>query len=162
MSKSVLFIALFLTPLLIHTASPPKRRSLSPYYEYTLPRFSCYRAVKGQCDSRPFETASGYIIKKRYIRKNRICAISRELREKLGIHWGQKIIVITPSKRYLCRVIDHTGLKIKDCIDLLIDEKEKQFIFRNVKILIYVKTPIVQKRLDKVISKPGYNRASIF
>lgn len=50
----------------------------------TIVTMTTYSISRGQTDSNPFETASGYILSKKNPKKHRVIAISRDLKRSLS------------------------------------------------------------------------------
>jgi len=97
-----------------------------------------YNAVVGQCDSNPFETASGKIINPNKASEHKWIAMSRNLlkRWKGKFEYGDKVKLIgTKVKDGVYTIVDCMHKRFKNKIDILETEGVDLYKFENVKIV---------------------------
>jgi 3D (Asp-Asp-Asp) domain-containing protein len=92
-----------------------------------------YTASVAETDSTPFITASGFKLNKKNPKKHRIIAVSRDLKKKYK--FGQRVKVKGAGKLDGVYVVhDVMNKRYKKRIDVLINKKDKQVKYRNIKI----------------------------
>lgn len=91
-----------------------------------------YHAKAGQTDSTPFITASGYKINEKHPEKDRIIAISRDL--KKTFKFGDSVLVTNAGKGYdgVYYIHDVMNKRFRKKIDILISSKDSGTKLRNV------------------------------
>lgn len=97
-----------------------------------------YSPTIEQTDSTPLITASGYKINPINPKKQRIIAVSRDLKRKYK--FGKKVIITGIGKlsgTYTIR--DVMNKRFKNRVDILIGEGDKQTSFKNAKLYAVVK-----------------------
>jgi 3D (Asp-Asp-Asp) domain-containing protein len=91
-----------------------------------------------ECDSTPLITASGYKINPANPKRQRIIAVSRDLKRKYK--FGKKVRITGIGKlsgTYTIR--DVMNKRFKKRVDILIGENDKQTSFKNAKLYAVVK-----------------------
>lgn len=83
----------------------------SPWYQTPGIRITTYQAVKKQCDSRPWETASGAVVNYHTV------AISPDLRDRLGWQLGDRLFVPGFGLMY---INDLTNARLRKTVDILV------------------------------------------
>jgi len=94
-----------------------------------------YHPVPKQTDSSPYITASGFRLDKKNPKKDRIIAISRDLKEKLD--FGDTVILQGIGKwdgEYV--VHDVMNKRFKNRIDILINPNDEATMFKEAKLMI--------------------------
>ncbi len=94
-----------------------------------------YHPVPNQTDSSPYITASGFRLDKKNPKKDRIIAISRDLKEKLD--FGDTVILQGIGKwdgEYV--VHDVMNKRFKNRIDILINPNDEATMFKEAKLMI--------------------------
>ncbi|MFN5936955.1 MAG: hypothetical protein ACK43L_02780 [Sphingobacteriales bacterium] len=94
-----------------------------------------YHPVPKQTDSSPYITASGFRLDKKNPKKDRIIAISRDLKEKLN--FGDTVILEGIGKwdgEYV--VHDVMNKRFKNRIDILINPNDEATMFKEAKLMI--------------------------
>ena len=94
-----------------------------------------YHPVPKQTDSSPYITASGFRLDKKNPKKDRIIAISRDLKEKL--EFGDTVILQGIGKwdgEYV--VHDVMNKRFKNRIDILINPNDEATMFKEAKLMI--------------------------
>jgi len=97
-----------------------------------------YSPTIEQTDSTPLVTASGFKINPNNPKKQRIVAVSRDLKKKYK--FGKKIRITGIGKlsgTYTIR--DVMNKRYKKRVDILIGEDDKQTLFKNAKLYAVVK-----------------------
>jgi len=97
-----------------------------------------YSPTVAQTDSTPLITASGFEINPKNPKKQRIVAVSRDLKKKYK--FGKKIRITGIGKlsgTYTIR--DVMNKRYKKRVDILIGEDDKQISFKNAKLYAVVK-----------------------
>jgi 3D (Asp-Asp-Asp) domain-containing protein len=97
-----------------------------------------YSPTIAQTDSTPLITASGFKINPNNPKKQRIVAVSRDLKKKYK--FGKKIRITGIGKlsgTYTIR--DVMNKRYKNRVDILIGENDKQTSFKNAKLYAVVK-----------------------
>ena len=91
-----------------------------------------YHAKAGQTDSTPFVTASGYKINEKHPERDRIIAISRDL--KKTFKFGDSVLVTNAGKGYdgVYYIHDVMNKRFRKKIDILISSKDSGTKLRNV------------------------------
>ena len=91
-----------------------------------------YHAKAGQTDSTPFVTASGYKINAKHPERDRIIAISRDL--KKNFKFGDSVLVTNAGKGYdgVYYIHDVMNKRFRKKIDILISSKARGTKPRNV------------------------------
>jgi len=94
-----------------------------------------YHPVPKQTDSSPYITASGFRLDKKNPKKDRIIAISRDLKQKLD--FGDTVILQGIGKwdgEYV--VHDVMNKRFKNRIDILINPNDEATMFKEAKLMI--------------------------
>ncbi len=94
-----------------------------------------YHPVPKQTDSSPYITASGFRLNRKNPKKDRIIAISRDLKEKLD--FGDTVILKGIGKwdgEYV--VHDVMNKRFKNRIDILINPNDEATMFKEAKLMI--------------------------
>ena len=92
-----------------------------------------YTATAAETDSTPFITASGFKLNEKNPKKHRIIAVSRDLKKKYK--FGQRVKVKGAGKLDGVYVVhDVMNKRYKKRIDVLINVKDKQVKYKNIKI----------------------------
>ena len=94
-----------------------------------------YHPVPNQTDATPYITASGFRLDKKNPKKDRIIAISRDLKEKLD--FGDTVILQGIGKwdgEYV--VHDVMNKRFKNRIDILINPNDEATMFKEAKLMI--------------------------
>jgi 3D (Asp-Asp-Asp) domain-containing protein len=94
-----------------------------------------YHPVPKQTDSSPYITASGFRLDKKNPKKDRIIAISRDLKQKLD--FGDTVILKGIGKwdgEYV--VHDVMNKRFKNRIDILINPNDEATMFKEAKLMI--------------------------
>jgi len=130
MTTTVLFIFI---PFVLNCEYIPKPINIKPK-PYELVTVTTYTATKGETDSTPNITASGFKIDTNNPKKHRIIAISRDLKAKWK--FGSKIRIINAG-RYNgdYYVKDLMNKRWKNRIDILVNADDKQTKLYNIKII---------------------------
>lgn len=91
-----------------------------------------YHAKAGQTDSTPFVTASGYKINEKHPERDRIIAISRDL--KKIFKFGDSVLITNAGKDYdgVYYIHDVMNKRFRKKIDILISSKDSGTKLRNV------------------------------
>ena len=94
-----------------------------------------YHPVAKQTDSTPYTTASGFRLNRKNPKKDRIIAISRDLKEKLN--FGDTVILEGIGKwdgEYV--VHDVMNKRFRNRIDILINPNDEATMFKQAKLMI--------------------------
>ena len=92
-----------------------------------------YTASVRETDSTPLVTASGFKLSRKNQKKHRVVAVSRDLKKKYK--FGEKIRVKGAGKLDGVYVVhDLMNKRYKKRIDILINKKDKQVKYKNIKI----------------------------
>jgi 3D (Asp-Asp-Asp) domain-containing protein len=94
-----------------------------------------YHPVPNQTDATPYITASGFRLDKKNPKKDRIIAISRDLKQKLD--FGDTVILQGIGKwdgEYV--VHDVMNKRFKNRIDILINPNDEATMFKEAKLMI--------------------------
>jgi 3D (Asp-Asp-Asp) domain-containing protein len=94
-----------------------------------------YHPVPNQTDATPYTTASGFKLDKKNPKKDRIIAISRDLKQKLD--FGDTVILQGIGKwdgEYV--VHDVMNKRFKNRIDILINPNDEATMFKEAKLMI--------------------------
>jgi 3D (Asp-Asp-Asp) domain-containing protein len=94
-----------------------------------------YHPVPNQTDATPYITASGFRLDKKNPKKDRIIAISRDLKQKLD--FGDTVILQGIGKwdgEYI--VHDVMNKRFKNRIDILINPNDEATMFKEAKLMI--------------------------
>jgi len=94
-----------------------------------------YHPVPKQTDSSPYITASGFRLDKKNPKKDRIIAISRDLKQKLD--FGDTVILQGIGKwdgEYV--VHDVMNKRFRNRIDILINPNDEATMFKEAKLMI--------------------------
>ena len=97
-----------------------------------------YNPMVDQCDSNPFETASGKIINPNKASEHKWVAMSRNLLKRWNgkFDYGQKIKIIgTKFKDGVYTIVDCMNKRFKNKIDILETQGVDIYKFENVKIV---------------------------
>ena len=92
-----------------------------------------YTISRGQTDSNPLETASGFILNRKNPKGHRVIAISRDLKDKFGF---SDSVLISNADGYngVYVVEDVMNKRFTNKIDILINPKDSGTKLLNVKI----------------------------
>ena len=94
---------------------------------------STYKADTAETDSTPLVTASGFKLDSLNPKKNRVIAISRDLKELFS--FGDKVILTNAGKfNGVWFVHDVMNKRYKNKIDILINSSDRQFSLKGVLI----------------------------
>jgi len=92
-----------------------------------------YSISRGQTDSNPLETASGYILSKKNPKKHRVIAISRDLKKKFK--FSDSVLISNAGKYDGVYVVeDVMNKRFTNKIDILVNPKDSGTKIYNVKI----------------------------
>lgn len=102
--------------------------------EYDIVTATTYSASLEETDSTPLITASGFKISKKNAKRQRVIAVSRDLKRKLK--FGQKVRIKGAGKyNGVYTVQDIMNKRYKKRIDILINPSDKGTKLKNVKLI---------------------------
>jgi 3D (Asp-Asp-Asp) domain-containing protein len=143
-----IFLISFLLLLVPYTERPLLKFKESLIEEkeedYVSVNVTTYSIKAAQTDETPLITASGFVLDSINPKKDRVIAVSRDLKKK--IKFGQRVRVTGIGKYdgiYVVRDLMHHRWRKK--IDILINPDDKPISFRKAKLFINVKATRKQR-----------------
>ena len=135
--SAILSFILFILPMEIDMMEKKIEMEIKDIIPYSV-TVTTYSPTIEQTDSTPLVTASGFKINPNNPKKQRIVAVSRDLKKKYK--FGKKIRITGIGKlsgTYTIR--DVMNKRYKKRVDILIGEDDKQTSFKNAKLYAVVK-----------------------
>ena len=135
--STILSFILFIIPMEINMMEKEIQMEIKGI-EPDIVTVTTYSPTIAQTDSTPLITASGFKINPNNPKKQRIVAVSRDLKKKYK--FGKKIRITGIGKlsgTYTIR--DVMNKRYKKRVDILIGEDDKQISFKNAKLYAVVK-----------------------
>jgi len=131
-------LLLLLSPLVIRTADTKNTViypiKISKPISYDTVTLTTYSATKGETDSTPHLTASGFKIDTLNPKRHRIIAVSRDLKKLFS--FGDKVMISNAGiYNGIWFIHDLMNKRYKNHIDLLIGGDDKHITIKNVKIV---------------------------
>ena len=136
-TNAILSFILFIIPIEINMMEKKIEMEINGI-EPDIVSVTTYSPTIEQTDSTPLITASGYKINPANPKKQRIVAVSRDLKRKYK--FGKKVRITGIGKlsgTYTIR--DVMNKRFKKRVDILIGENDKQTSFKNAKLYAVVK-----------------------
>ena len=135
--STILSFILFIIPMEINMMEKEIQMEIKGI-EPDIVTVTTYSPTVAQTDSTPLITASGFEINPKNPKRQRIVAVSRDLKKKYK--FGKKIRITGIGKlsgTYTIR--DVMNKRYKKRVDILIGEDDKQISFKNAKLYAVVK-----------------------